>query len=132
MEFAAGALLGVCLMGWVLRFLRRPDGFARRHRAGRHQAWLTVRHSSTPWRILSRTSNARVDLYDDALVVTPLAPRWVIHRAEIVSVQREEHGAAVAWRGPATVLTTASAGHMRLGTDDDGHAALQRWWARTR
>jgi hypothetical protein len=129
-EIGLVVVMSVVLVGFVARFVRRPDARARKLEAGAH-----VETFSTPWfhtmevAWLNQSRHARVDVYEQATIITLSLGRRTLKRAEIRAIERDATGWKRYVRGPVTKFVMASGTTAALRTDDAQHERIVAWWS---
>ena len=127
-EVAGIALVSIVAALFAAHLLGRPDRRAAKVNGGAHRIMFTVRAATAPAWAYSGGLSARVDLYDEAIIVTSTPPRgWTLRRCEVRELTRT-HGGLVSLYGPGSRLARAY-DHGWLGTSDEQHALLERWLA---
>lgn len=122
----------LCTVGYVVaRMVQRPNSLAVRLGFGEHLAMLPITWSSYPWKMLTKVSGGRLDLYEGGLIMTALGPRWVFARSEIEAVVR---GSSTREKlvGPIARLVTLRRGSFDFAVGEEGLARLERWHATLR
>lgn len=118
----AGAL---ALAGFLLApTLRRPDALADSLQGGTHRETFGSRAVRIPnWGIFGARS-ARIDVYDDALIITSFRPFCLgLRREEVRTLERE---------GETRTRFLRAHDHLVLVTTAEQHTMLEQWLARGR
>ncbi len=110
----------LCVAGFLLApTVRRPDALAAELEGGEHRETFGTREVKAPnWGILGARS-ARVDIYDDALIITSFRPLCVgMRRSEVRGIERE---------GDTRTRLLRAHDRLQLVTTPEQHAQLVGW-----